>query len=237
MDNIRMYCFQVGSIKLPFMKEAMPMYCYLIEHPKGRVLVDTGAAYEYRDENTIMEESDSIICQLAKLGYTPDDIDYLVISHLHMDHAGYMKCFPNTTILIRKAELQAAWWPEVYEHGFDLRDIESTRNFHFVQLDPYEDYDIFMDGRIVLIDTCGHSRGHQSVVLDLPNSGKIVLAIDAAPDKAMLDRGFSGRPFTNSLQEVRALRKIKHMADSGYQIFYAHDPENLHEKLYPQYYD
>ena len=235
--DMKLYCFQVGQIKLPFMKVPMPMYCYLIEHPKGRVLVDTGENYERRDENAIMEESDSIIAQLAKLGYTPDDIDYVVISHLHQDHAGYLSDFPNAKILIRKAELQAAWWPEVYEHGFDLRDYENTRNFKFIQLDRDEDYDIFMDGRIVLVDTRGHSRGHQSVALDLPNSGKILLAIDAAPDKAMLDRGFSGRPFTNSQAEVWALRKIQHMADCGYQVFFAHDPDNLHEKLYPEYYD
>ncbi len=235
--DMKLYCFYVGGIKLPFMKDMMPMYAYLIEHPKGRILVDTGQSYPLRDENAIMEESDTILPQLAKLGYTPDDIDYVVISHMHLDHVGYIDCFPNATFLVRKAEMQAAWWPEPYERGYDLRTFEKTRNFKFIQLGNDEDYDVFEDGSIVLIDTRGHSRGHQSVILDLPNTGKVVLAIDAAPDKDMLDRGFSGRPFTDTYHETLSLQKLKHLADCGYMMFYAHDAKNLHEKLAPEYYD
>jgi glyoxylase-like metal-dependent hydrolase (beta-lactamase superfamily II) len=232
-----MYCFQVGSIKLPFMKEAMPMYCYLIEHPKGRVLVDTGAAYEYRDENTIMEESDSIICQLAKLGYTPDDIDYLIVSHLHSDHAGYLSSFPKATFVVRREEMRTAWWPEDGEFGYDFRTYKDTRNFKYIQLSDDEDYDLFMDGTVVLIDTRGHTRGHQSVIVDLPNTGKTVLAMDAAPDKDMLDRGFPGRPCSEGWQWVHSLRKLKHLADCGYKILFPHDMKNLPEKIFPEYFD
>ena len=94
-----------------------------------------------------------------------------------------------------------------------------------------------MDGKVVLIDTRGHSRGHQSVVLDLPNTGRVVLAIDAAPDKEILDRGYSGRPCVDSFQETRSLQKLRHLADAGYQLFFAHDPKHPHEKLAPEYYD
>lgn len=235
--DLKLYCFYVGGIKLPFMEEPMPMYAYLIRHPKGLVLVDTGQSYPLRDENAVMEESDTILPQLKKLGYTPDDIDYVVISHMHMDHVGYIDSFPNATFIVRKAELQAAWWPEIFERGYDLRTYEHTRGFRFIQLGSDEDFDVFEDGRIVLIDTRGHSRGHQSVVLDLPNTGKVVLAVDAAPDKEMLDRGFSDRPNTDSYQEARSLQKIRHLADCGCRIFYAHDPKNTHEKLAPEYYD
>ena len=83
-----------------------------------------------------------------------------------------------------------------------------------------EDSDLFMDGTIVLIDTRGHARGHQSVILDLPNSGKLVLAMDAAPDKDMLDRGFPGRPCSEGWQRVHTLRKLKHLSDCGYKILF-----------------
>jgi len=65
----------------------------------------------------------------------------------------------------------------------------------------------------------------------------VVLAVDAAPDQEMLERGFSGRPFTDTERETRSLQKIRHLADCGYQVFYAHDPKNPHEKLAPDYYD
>ena len=236
--DMKLYCFQVGSFRLPTLEVAMPMYAYLIEHPKGRVLVDTGQSYELRDECSLFEEEDTIVPQLARLGYTPDDIDYVVISHMHLDHAGYMSSFPNAVFIVRKEELRAAWWPEPYEKpGYQFPTYEKARGFRYIQPGIDEDYDVFMDGSIVLIDTRGHTRGHQSVVLDLPNTGKVVLTIDAAPDKEILDRGFSGRPGVDSYQEVRSLQKLRHLADSGYKVFFAHDPKNPHEKLAPQYYD
>ena len=235
--EMKLYCFQVGAIRLSPLEDAMPIYAYLIEHPKGRVLVDTGESYALRDESAVMEEEETILPQLARLGYTPEDIDYVVISHLHLDHAGYMSAFPKAAFIVRREELRAAWWPEPYEHGYLLPTYENTRDFQYIQLGNDEDYDVFMDGRIVLIDTRGHSRGHQSVILDLPHTGKVVLAVDAAPDKEILDRGYSGRPFVDTSQEARSLQKLRHLAACGYQIFFAHDPKNPHGRLAPQYYD
>ena len=235
--EMKLYCFRVGGIRFPGAEDDLPIYAYLIEHPKGRVLVDTGESYPLRDSNAVMEEEETILPQLEKLGYGPEDVDYVVLSHLHLDHAGYMSAFPHATFLVRKEELRAAWWPEPFELGYCLANYAPTRDFKFVQLGPEEDYDLFMDGRIVLIDTAGHSRGHQSVVLDLPHTGKAVLAVDAAPEKEFLLRGYSGRPNVDSFREARSLRKLRHLADCGYKMFYAHDPRHLHEKLAPDYYD
>jgi len=235
--DMKLYCFYVGAIKPPMIKVPMPMYVYLIEHPKGLVLIDTGESYENRDENAIIEKEDTIIPKLAQLGYKPDDIDYVVISHMHQDHVGYMEDFPNATFIVRKEELKSAWWPEVGDFGYDFVNYANTRGFKYIQLPDDVDYDIFMDGTIVLIDTRGHSRGHQSVVLDLPNTGKTVLTIDAAPEKIMLDRGFAGRPCYDGWQWVESLRKLKHLADCGYKMLYAHDADNTPEKIAPEYYD
>jgi glyoxylase-like metal-dependent hydrolase (beta-lactamase superfamily II) len=100
----RLYCIRVGAFRLPrgFVAArcansdaptVMPIYAYLIEHPKGLVLVDTGQNYALRDANTLMDEGDDILHKLAVLGYRPDDIRYVVMSHLHLDHSGYMNDF------------------------------------------------------------------------------------------------------------------------------------------------
>ena len=235
--EMKLYCFRVGGIRFPGAEDDLPIYAYLIEHPRGRVLVDTGESYPLRDGNAVMEESETILPQLERLGYQPEDIGYVVLSHLHLDHAGYMSAFPKATFLVRKEELRAAWWPEPFELGYCLENYAPTRDFKFIQPGPEEDYDLFGDGRIVLIDTSGHSRGHQSVVLDLPHTGKAVLAVDAAPEKEILDRGYSGRPNVDSFREARSLQKLRHLADCGYQVFYAHDPKHPHERLAPDYYD
>ncbi len=234
---MKLYCFNVGAIDEPMSGIVIPIYAYLIEHPKGRILVDTGESYELRDENAVMEEKDTILCKLEELGYTPDDIDYVVISHLHQDHAGYLSSFPNAVFIVRREEMMYAWWPEPCKLGYDFRAYEKTHDFNYIQLDPEEEYDVFLDGTVVLIDTRGHSRGHQSVIVDLPKTGRIVLAMDAVPNKEILDRGFSGRPSADVWQETRSIRKIKQLEEQGCRILFAHDPDNTPEKEYPLYFE
>ena len=235
--HMKLYCFHVGSIDEPMTKTVIPIYVYLIEHEKGLVLVDTGESYEFRDENAVMEEKDTIVPKLAELGYKPEDIDYVIISHLHMDHAGYMTSFPNATFIIRKEELMSAWWPEPVKLGYDFRTYEKTRDYKYIQLQDEEEYDLFMDGSIVLIDTRGHSRGHQSVILDLPQTGKTVLALDAVPTKEILDSGIFRRLAVDGWQATRSVQKIKHLADCGCKVIFAHDPDVLPEKEAPACYD
>ena len=245
---MKLYCIKVGAFKLPRgfvaarcndanVLTEMPIYAYLIEHPKGLVLVDTGQSYEMRDGATIMEEQDTIINKLSKLGYKPDDIDYIVMSHLHLDHSGYMNDFPNSTFIVRKEELKAAWWPEACEGGYVFPTFEKTRGYKFIQPTDEEDYDIFMDGTIVLIDTKGHSRGHQSVVLNLPNTGKTVLINDAAPIKEVLERTLLPGTCTDNWQAIRSVQKLQHLEACGYKMIFAHDPDNLPEKNFPEYFD
>jgi N-acyl homoserine lactone hydrolase len=248
VKTMKLYCIQVGAFKLPrgFVaarcKDAnvltvMPIYTYLIEHPKGLVLVDTGQSYAMRDENTVMEEEDIILHKLGKLGYTPDDIKYVVMSHMHLDHSGYMNDFPNATFIVRKEELKAAWWPEACEGGYVFPTYEKTRKYKFIQPADDEDFDIFMDGSVVLIDTRGHSRGHQSVVLNLPSTGKTVLIADAAPTKEALERSLLPGTCTDNWQAMRAVQKLQHLEACGYKMIFAHDPENTPEKNFPEYFD
>ena len=233
---MKLYCIHVGSIREPHFKTVIPIYAYLIEHPKGRILVDTGESYELRDENAVMEEKDTIISKLAELGYTPDDIGYVVISHMHLDHSGYMNYFPNSTFIARKEELMAAWWPEACEGGYHFETYDKTRKFKFIQLANDEDYDIFMDGAVVLIDTRGHSRGHQSVVLNLPNTGKTVLMHrrrayqggTGAFNPLRLHGRLAGGPVDPEAQPL---------ASCGYKMIFEHDPANPPEKVYPQYFE
>ncbi len=94
-----------------------------------------------------------------------------------------------------------------------------------------------MDGSIVLIDTRGHSRGHQSVVLNLPNTGKTVLINDAAPIKEVMERTLLPGTCTDNWQAVRSVQKLQHLESCGYKMIYAHDPDNLPEKNFPEYFD
>ena len=214
----------------------MPIFVYLIEHEKGLILVDTGQSYAMRDDNSILEENGTVIPKLRELGYTPDDVKYVVMSHLHLDHSGYMNDFPNSTFIVRKEELKAAWWPEACEGGYVFPTFDKTRGYKFVQPADEESYDIFLDGSVVLIDTRGHSRGHQSLVLTLPETGKLVLACDAAPLKEVLERRLLPGTCTDNWQAIRSVEKLIHYEENGYKIIYAHDPDNLPDKVFPEFF-
>ena len=88
----------------------MPFHVFLIQHPSGTVLFDLGAhpdmAHDPRarlgaaadDFDVRLNPEDDIIPQMAKVGVTPEDIDIVVLSHLHYDHCGGIEFFPRRTV-------------------------------------------------------------------------------------------------------------------------------------------
>src|SRR5262245_59127362 len=174
----------------------IPVGFYVIKHPKGNVLFDTGnndkliqdinywpaAVQGLKPVNT---PDVAIDVQLKKIGLTPDDIRYVVVSHLHLDHGGNVGKFPNSTIVVQKSEIQNAFWPEPGTGGpYVLGDFLPLRapnsNYPNAQktLQLEGDYDLFGDGSIVVKRWVAHTPGSQVAVVKLKNSGTIILTGD-----------------------------------------------------------
>lgn len=246
MADIRLYILYAGRADLPDKSHmtpgkdagvpvSFPVYTYLIVHPKGLVLVDTG---QEPGGPSVVRDEDIVVNRLAELGYSPDDISFVIMTHLHVDHAAYMTQFPNATFVIRKEELRAAWWSEYSEHGYVYDHYKDTRNYSFLEPLDGEDFDLFMDGSIVCIDTKGHTRGHQSVIVSLENSGRIVIVGDAASFKENLDERIPPGACSNTWFAMQSLNKLEHLRCSGLKLLYGHDVEQEKElKLSPDYYD
>jgi len=220
----------------------IPVPFYLIDHPNGLALFDTGMKLDnwppqYRQDGD--QRPDQMIdVQLAALGYKPDDIKYVIMSHLHLDHAGGMPLFPKATFIVRKSELRAAWWPERFQVHYIFDDYKETRNFSFIELDDTEVFDVFQDGSVLCIDTKGHSQGHQSLVVNLPKSGRFVLTADAAAMAEILDEGVLPAIAWNAEEALRSLRRVQHMKREGATVLMAHDPDQWERtRLAPEYYD
>ncbi|NLI53644.1 MAG: N-acyl homoserine lactonase family protein [Clostridiales bacterium] len=214
---------------------SVPCWAYLVEHEKGLVLIDCG---QHNTAVAKVREEDRIVNRLAELGYTPDDVKFVVLTHMHIDHAADMELFPNSTFVVRREELRQAWWPDVCDFLYKYDDYKNTRNFRYCQLEPEETFDLFMDGTIRLIDTMGHTSGHQSVLLKLPNTGDVAICGDAGALKESLDRLSPAPTCPNKRKAIHSLVKLRHLRDIGFQMIYSHDTQQEKElKRSPEYYD
>lgn len=225
-----------------------PMYMYLIEHPKGLVVVDTGIIkehwFDFQQPGLDVPEELRIDRQLKTLGFDPKDVKYVVQTHLHSDHAGGMPYLPDATFIVRREEAREAWWPPASERfpvggPYAYADFKDCRNFDYIELEDNVDYDVFGDKSIVLIDTKGHSRGHQSVIVNLENTGKVVLAADAASLPEQIDEYvMPGGHLYSSEESVKSIDKLRKLRDEGAWVILGHCPDQHPSlKLAPEYYD
>jgi len=224
----------------------IPVSMWIIDHPKGLVVFDTGNnvaivdnCKEYWGEGNCnflkpsQKREDVIDMQLKKLGYSADQVKLVVTSHTHLDHAGNLKLFPNATHVMQKKELFQGWWPEKFQGrtpggAFILNDLEGTRGYNFLELDG--DYDLFGDGSVLILSTPGHTIGHQSMKVKTAGSGTIIISQDAVWMQENLDGypaglNFSVQSYTNSLNRLKFMRDIE-----GAQLFMAHDGDQYKAK-------
>lgn len=213
----------------------IPFIYYLIEHPKGRLLFDTGAnpmlVTDYENYPNIVaggnyniREEDLAPNRLAELGLKPEQIDFVANSHLHDDHAGGNTFFQHATYLVQFAELQAAWWPEPHDRANYVRMDFDLPGIRYEELEG--DYDVFGDGSVVLLSTPGHSAGSQCLVVRLKETGTVVLAADSAylreslDDLAVASWVWDLRKQVHTFKRLNDLRRTENAT-----IFYGHDQE------------
>jgi len=165
-----------------------PYFMYVITHPRGTVLFDSGAHPSLGTDPYLrlgpaasaiqvrVTSEDQIECRLASIGLTPRDIDVVVQSHLHFDHAGGLEWLRHAPVLVQREELAFALDPPIYQRDIYVQaDYDHSLNWQ--ELDG--DHDIFGDGRLAVLSTPGHTRGHQSLMVGLDGRVVILLA-DAA---------------------------------------------------------
>ena len=261
-EGPKLYVFTSGSLG-GFPKAALqiggtgnidwaPVSFYVIKHPKGNVMFDTG-----NNDKTItdpdgwwgplakgfglkMTKDDAIPVQLAKIGLKPDDIKYVVVGHLHLDHGGNVGQFKNSTLVAQDDEFKAAWWPDVgYSLYYIPGDFADTKNVKTIRLNG--DFDLFNDGSVRLIRAPGHTPGSQFMVVKLPKTGTAILTSDVVYLQESLDKNLIPPiPGTQSPGDAyKSYEKIRHIRDvENAKLFIGHDPELFKAaKHAPDFYD
>jgi N-acyl homoserine lactone hydrolase len=169
-----------------------PYMVFLVEHARGRVLLDTGLHTKWKSaggRRIEVGETDDVVSVLARVGVAPEEVEHVVVSHLHYDHAGGLRFFQHAAVWTQATELRFAYAPAVYQRELYDRD-DFDHPLRWRELDG--SHDIFGDGTVTIIPTPGHTPGHQSLCVELP-SGPLVLAADASYlDAAMRARRLPG---------------------------------------------
>ncbi|MBG0778093.1 MAG: N-acyl homoserine lactonase family protein [Desulfovibrionaceae bacterium] len=259
---MRLYLFEAGVLKSkkhfftlnqglgePF---DVPVPFFLIDHPRGKVLFDTGNALETVDRkrehwgamvdayDVVMAEDQWCANAIRKVGVEPGDIDYVILSHLHLDHAGGVGHFPNARYVVQRDELAFAYVPDPYMKGAYIRK-DFDKDVDWMLLEGWRDdgFDFFGDGSVTICFTPGHTPGHQSILVDLPDSGPMFLAGDACYTRDNLENGSLPGVMWSAGETVRSVARMRRLASTrGAAIVFGHDPEGWATlRKAPEYYD
>ena len=165
--------------------------------------------------------------QLEQLGVKPSDIKFVAVSHSHPDHIGNVTLFPQSTLLVQKAEYD---WPAPVGPRFKPEQPVNKLE---------GDHDVFGDGSVTIIATPGHTPGHQSLLVRLPKTGALLLSGDAVHFKSNWDN--RGVPANNDNKEKSAAsmqRMADVMAKEKAQLWINHDKAQRDSlKMSPAFYD
>jgi glyoxylase-like metal-dependent hydrolase (beta-lactamase superfamily II) len=213
--------YSYGDLKLQFV-----FSCYLIKHGDEYMLWDTGHAVTMPK----VAPKVSLVDLLAQVDVKPDQIKYVGISHYHADHTGQIASFPKATLLIGAREWDAISAPKPAE-GVNFKPFEGWIKGENKVEPQTLDKDVFGDGTVIMLRTPGHTPGHSSLLVKLPQMGAVILTGDAVHFHENLDS--DGVPSFNydRAQTVASLERIKKIASNAKAtVIIPHDARDV-EKL------
>jgi glyoxylase-like metal-dependent hydrolase (beta-lactamase superfamily II) len=212
--------------------------CYLLKHSQGWMMWDTGLADRIASMPDGQKPADpkathwfrpkTLASQLEQLGVKPSDIKYVAVSHTHPDHVGNVEMFPQSMLLVQKAEYE---WPGAnnaprFKPEHPVTKLEG-------------DKDVFGDGSVTIISTPGHTPGHQSLLVKLPKTGALLLSGDAVHFQSNWDNrgvpaGNTGQDQTKASMEKMAGIMAKEKAT----LWINHDKAQRDTlKMSPEFYE
>ena len=238
---MRVYALSCGSLEFdrslffpaaePGTKLVTPVSSYLIVHPRGKVVFDTGIHCDALTDPVARlgkrvaglfairsRAGEDVVSQLANLGVQPDDIRFVVSSHFHFDHCGCNASFPSATFLVQRAEMEIA---RAEPNRYNPKDWDLPLDYQLIE----GEHDIFGDGTVVLLPTPGHTAGHQSLWIRA-GATQFMLTGDAVYTREHLEKTilptntYNAGEMTHSLGVLRDLRDRR-----GVTLLYGHDSE------------
>jgi N-acyl homoserine lactone hydrolase len=234
----RLYLMQLGTSTIPTTPpSAGSAGCYLVQTSDGKnILIDSGLPADYIPPpgTPPRENEKNVLEHLADLGLGPENIDFLICTHFDVDHAGYHDAFPQAELIVQR---------EHYELARSGHPRYASARAHWDQ--PALRYRL-IDGdtellpSLTLIETSGHAPGHQSVLVRLPQTGPVLLAIDAVVLQRLFTPDRKAWPLENEEQLRASTQKLMDLVECEHVtlVVFGHDGQQWQTlKKAPAYYE
>lgn len=237
---------QINTLLDPTWTAGLPIHAWVIEHPEGLIVIDTGEVarataagyfpqwnpYYRLGVRLTVQPEEEIGPQLRALGLSPADVRWVVLTHLHTDHAGGLAHFPRAEILLSRREYDDAaglhgqlrgslpqHWPAWF----------APRLIHFADgpLGPFaHSHTLTRAGDVSLVPTPGHTLGHMSVVVQHDGIAWLFAGDTSYTERLMLEGALDGVS-----ADVRAARQtfgyIQQLARATPTVYLpSHDPDS-----------
>lgn len=228
----RLYVMDYGLFQVHSNGRIIGITGSLIETDDGKwVLVDTGFPRKYLTDREGASREDKLdefgvilelgpenmpAGQMARIGLKPEDIDLQILTHTHIDHVGGIAEFTHVPMVVSKAERaldRPLYWHD--RHPFTWPEDQ-------VYIVVEGDVELFSG--LTLLETPGHTPGQTSLLVDLPETGAVILTSDTISRPGELDEGFAGY-WREDLAEKHAHRLMAIAAERDAFVIFGHCPE------------
>ncbi|HEY6428227.1 MAG TPA: N-acyl homoserine lactonase family protein [Acidimicrobiales bacterium] len=195
------------------------MYAYLIEHPVGLILVDTGVGTNELIETLYRPHRQDLADAIASTGHDIHNVVIVINSHLHFDHCGNNVLFAELPILVQRREYAAAHEPYYTDPNwvdFPGVDIHQLEGDHLVA------------AGVQIVSTPGHTPGHQSVLVEDHEGRQLVVAQAAytAADFTAAEIGATNTPTEDEATWRTSLNRLHQLHPDV--CYFSHDPTDWH---------
>jgi glyoxylase-like metal-dependent hydrolase (beta-lactamase superfamily II) len=236
----------VNTLRDKHWTEPLPILAWLIEHPEGLIVVDTGETARTAEKGYFprwhpyfrlgvrewVATEQEIGPQIERVGFSTDDVRWVVLTHLHTDHAGGIAHFRNSEFLVTRTELEHAsgalgklrgYLPHRWPERFSPTPIDFTDS-PFGAISATRP--LTAAGDVTLLSTPGHTPGHMSVAIDLPERLVILAGDTSYTEQLMLEATADG--VTNDPATARAtLTALRTLAQTRPTVYLpSHDPKS-----------
>jgi N-acyl homoserine lactone hydrolase len=200
----RLYLMLLAAATIPLPNgQALDMSagCYLVQTSDGKnILIDSGFPADYASPpgRPAFERGKNVIEHLAELGLHPDDINLLVCTHFDVDHAGYHDAFTRAELIVQREHYELARSGHPRFAGARPHWDHPALRYRLIEGDTE-----LLPG-LTLLETSGHTPGHQSVLVRLPQTGAVLLTIDAVAMQRLFNPDRQAASIDDNAEQLRA---------------------------------